>query len=77
MKFESALSTIREFGGRIKRVSFPEIDYFIDTKQNILMHHDYDEDLGINEKIDEAQLWGSDLLADDWEVDTDGTWKDQ
>ena len=37
MKFETALSTIREFGGRMKRISYPEVDYFIDRNKNVLL----------------------------------------
>jgi len=77
MTFEQAFSTLREFGGRMKRLSYPEIDYFIDRNKNILLSYDYSNDLGLNDRTDEAQIWGKDLLEDDWEVDLEGCWKDQ
>lgn len=76
MNFESALSTIREFGGKMKRISYPEIDYIIDMNKNILMSYDEYADLTDTEKLDEAQIWGKDIMANDWEVDISGCWKD-
>jgi hypothetical protein len=76
MKFEQAFSTIREFGGRMKRLSYPEVDYFIDKNDNILMTYDHYENLADDERIDEAHIWGKDLMEEDWEVDINSCWKD-
>ena len=76
MKFEQAFSTIREYGGRMKRLSYPEVDYFIDKDKNTLMSYEYYENLNDQDRLDEAQIWGKDLMDEDWEVDLNGCWKD-
>ena len=76
MKFEQAFSTIREYGGRMKRASYPEVDYYIDREKNILMSYDNYNDLEEYDRLDEARLWGTDMMGEDWEVDTEGRWED-
>lgn len=77
MKFELAFSTIREYGGYMKRMSYPNVSYFIDSKENILKSNNYYmEDETQIYYSDDALIYGSEIMAEDWEVDIEGCWKD-
>lgn len=76
MKFELAFSTIREFGGYMKRLSYPELDYYIDTKNNVLKSIKHNDDEYEKPIDDDALVFGSDIMAEDWDVDLRGCWKE-
>ena len=77
MKFDMAFATIREYGGKMKRMSFPQMEYFIDSQKNRLMCSNNQYYIDQQHRIKDATIYSDEILLDDWEVDLEGCWKDQ
>lgn len=66
MTFENALSTMKKYGGRIRRSVYP--DFELTIINGILFTVIYDEEVNNVNVETEIHISTKDILAEDWEV---------
>lgn len=66
MTFEDALTTMKKYGGRIRRSAYP--DFELTIVNGILFTIVYDEEYFQPKVETEIHISTKDILADDWEV---------
>jgi len=81
MYFEEALASVRKFGGYMYRtIDADKIKYSINGFDNTLMrtyNSRFSKDKDFKFKEEAVKILGVDIIANDWEVDLTGCWKDQ
>jgi len=81
MYYEEAISVIKKNGGFMYRtIDVDMVRYYIDGYNNKFMkafnsRFESDRNFNIHQEVD--RILGADLVADDWQVDLNGCWKEQ
>lgn len=71
MTFENALTTMKKYGGRIRRSAYP--DFELTIINGILFTVIYDDEDPLNIKVEtEIHVSTKDILSEDWEVNIIG-----